>query len=63
MGASPSQVPAGAKYEEQSLGRVLTSPFARGTGLGKELLQRALQIVPEKNVRIGAQQYLEKFYG
>ncbi len=58
------QVPAGAKYDEQSLGRVLTSPFARGTGLGKELLRRGLELVVSgKNVRIGAQQYLEKFYG
>jgi ElaA protein len=60
-------VPAGVKFAEPSLGRVITAPEARGTGLGKQLvaeglarLARAYGPVP---VRIGAQKYLERFYG
>lgn len=59
-------VPPGLKYPEASLGRVITSQFARGTGIGKELLTRGVaacqQLHPEHAIRIGAQQYLEKFY-
>ncbi|MFC0351988.1 GNAT family N-acetyltransferase [Undibacterium danionis] len=59
-------VPPGLKYPEASLGRVMTSQFARGTGIGKELLRRGVaacqQLHPEHAIRIGAQQYLEKFY-
>jgi ElaA protein len=56
-------VPAGVKFAEVSIGRVITAPEARGTGLGKELMQRALAAVGAVTVRIGAQAHLEKFYG
>jgi len=56
-------VPAGLKFAEVSLGRVVTAPEARGTGLGRELLRRGLASVGALPVRIGAQAYLEKFYG
>jgi ElaA protein len=56
----------GAKYTEMSLGRVVTAPFARGSGIGKQLLEqgiaRALAQYPGHDIRIGAQQYLERFY-
>jgi ElaA protein len=56
----------GVKYTEMSLGRVLTAPFARGTGIGRELVKRgiahALQQHPGHDIRIGAQLYLERFY-
>jgi ElaA protein len=54
------------KYREPSIGRVLTVMQARGTGLGKELLMKALLNIekeyPGQSVRISAQQYLRKFY-
>jgi ElaA protein len=56
----------GVKYTEMSLGRVLTAPSARGTGIGRKLLEqgiaRAEALHPGHRFRIGAQQYLEKFY-
>jgi ElaA protein len=55
-------VPAGVKYEEVSLGRIVTAPAARGTGLGRILVGRGLAAVGAVPVRIGAQAYLERFY-
>ncbi len=56
----------GVKYPEMSLGRVLTAFEARGTGIGKALLERGIwhaeQQHPGHRIRIGAQQYLERFY-
>jgi ElaA protein len=56
----------GAKYEEMSLGRVLTAQAARRTGAGRELLARGIDFAerqhPGHRIRIGAQQYLERFY-
>ena len=56
-------VPAGVKFAEVSLGRVVTAPEARGAGLGRELVRRGLASVGAVAVRIGAQAHLEKFYG
>lgn len=59
-------VPPGLKYAEVSLGRVVSSQAARGTGIGKQLLAKALELVekihPGVAVRIQAQAYLENFY-
>lgn len=55
-------VPAGVTYEEVSLGRIVTAPAARGTGLGRILVGRGLAAVGAVPVRIGAQAYLERFY-
>src|SRR5262249_48722402 len=55
-------VPAGAKFAEPSMGRVITAPETRGTGLGKELMRRALAAVGPVAIRIGAQAHLERFY-
>ncbi|UGQ46281.1 GNAT family N-acetyltransferase [Massilia endophytica] len=56
----------GAKYAEMSLGRVLTTEAARGSGIGRQLIaegiRRAEALHPGHRFRIGAQQYLEKFY-
>lgn len=56
----------GAKYEEASLGRVMTTQAARGLGIGRELVARGVgyveQLYPGHRIRIGAQAYLEKFY-
>jgi ElaA protein len=59
-------LPPGAKYEEPSLGRIVTSPEARRRGLGRPLvaegLRRAATLFGVRAVRIGAQKYLEQFY-
>jgi ElaA protein len=60
-------VPPGLIYKEPSIGRVATSPSARRTGLGKELMQRTIAEVNKLYgnipIRIGAQFYLLSFYG
>lgn len=59
-------IPPGVKFAEASIGRVLTTDAARGTGLGRTLMEEALRrtdsLWPGKPVRIGAQQRLERFY-
>ncbi len=58
--------PAGVMYKEAALGRICTSPAHRGTGLGKELMNRSLnemeRCFPGQPIRIGAQTYLNEFY-
>ena len=60
-------VPPGLKYAEPSIGRVLTASTARRSGAGRELMHEAVRrtqaLWPGQPIRIGAQQYLEKFYG
>jgi ElaA protein len=60
-------VPPGAKFAEPSIGRVLTTGSARRSGAGRELMRRAVdhatRLWPGRALRIGAQQYLERFYG
>jgi ElaA protein len=59
-------IPAGISYSECSIGRVVTSPVARGKGLGKELMRGSIQRIREifhtGSIRIGAQLYLQHFY-
>jgi ElaA protein len=55
-------VPAGVKFAEQAIGRVITAPEARGTGLGKELMKRAIAACAAGPIRLGAQAHLERFY-
>lgn len=56
----------GIKYNETSIGRVLTSEKGRGKNLGKQLIQYALETIENRfktlEVRISAQDYLLKFY-
>ena len=60
-------VPPGIKFPEASIGRVITPEAGRGRGLGRELMARAVdranELWPGQALRIGAQQYLERFYG
>ncbi len=56
-------LPAGTKFADVSIGRVVTDPEVRGTGLGKELMRRGLAAAGPVPVRIGAQAHLERFYG
>ena len=57
----------GRKYAEPSIGRVITTSRARGTGLGRELVRRAVAhcnaAFPGQGIRISAQTRLERFYG
>ena len=56
----------GVKYPEPSIGRVLTTTAARGTGLGRELVRRAVAHTvaahPGQGIRISAQAHLDAFY-
>jgi ElaA protein len=59
-------VAPGVKYAEPSIGRVLTMLPARRSGLGRELVGRAVRLCtdtyPGRLIRIGAQSRLEHFY-
>ena len=59
-------VPAGLSYAETSIGRVITAPSVRGTGLGKVLMELSIQhcerLFGLGPIRIGAQTYALGFY-
>ncbi len=59
-------VEPGVKYAEPSIGRILTTEAARGSGLGRELVRRAVghcaELFPGRAIRISAQSRLEAFY-
>lgn len=56
----------GVAYEDASIGRVVTAPAHRGAGIGRLLMHRAIEECARLHagaaIRIGAQQYLERFY-
>jgi ElaA protein len=57
----------GIAYDDYpSIGRVVSSPKARGTGIGKILMQESIkacgQLFDEVPIKIGAQLYLKAFY-
>lgn len=60
-------LPPGLAFTEPSIGRVVTALSHRGTGTGKTLFQKGLEIClaeyGERPIRIGAQYYLVGFYG
>lgn len=57
---------AGLSYEEVAIGRVIVSPAHRRRGFGQELMRQAIAycevLYGAQPIRIGAQQYLERFY-
>lgn len=59
-------VPPGVIFTEPSLGRIITSVDARGTGLGRLLvaegIRRVVAMYGNAAIRIGAQRYLVGFY-
>lgn len=59
-------VPAGISYVESSIGRIVSSPAARGRGIGRELLIQSIATLytlhGKGDIRIGAQYYLKNFY-
>lgn len=56
----------GVRYTEASVGRIVTAPEVRGTGVGKILMAEALrrmeELMPGQVVKIAAQRRLENFY-
>lgn len=56
----------GIKYNEASIGRVLTTGKARGKNLGKQLIAYAVETIENRfhtsEIRISAQDYLLRFY-
>ena len=56
----------GVRYDEGSIGRVVTGPDVRGTGKGRALMAEALRrfdsLAPGQPIRIAAQRRLEDFY-
>lgn len=58
-------VPAGNKFDNPSIGRIAVQKNYRKRGIGKEMIQKALEILSTKNaeiVIIEAQSYLLDFY-
>lgn len=60
-------LPEGLSYDGYvSIGRVVSSPAARGTGAGKILIRRSIDmcrhLFGNQPIKIGAQTYLLKFY-
>jgi ElaA protein len=55
-------LPAGVKYPEIAIGRVVVDADYRKHGLGRELMTRALARTGGHATRVQAQAYLEKFY-
>ena len=53
--------------EAPAIGRVVTAPEVRRTGAGRALMRSAIdqvkRLYPGQPIRLGAQRYLEKFYG
>lgn len=67
LAAAARILPPGVRFDEPSIGRVLTCGGWRGTGLGRELMRRALDVCvsnwPDAPVRVSAQSHLQRFYG
>ena len=60
-------LPKGISYDKYaSIGRVVSSPSVRGTGIGKILMEKSIEemkrLFPNDPIKIGAQTYLLKFY-
>ncbi|KAA2244459.1 GNAT family N-acetyltransferase [Chitinophaga agrisoli] len=56
----------GIKFDMASIGRVITAMEVRRTGAGRELMIKSIAVLEERYgkqpIKIGAQQYLHKFY-
>ena len=58
--------PPGVKFKEASIGRVLTHPAVRRSGLGRAVMAEALQRIADAewgpSIRLAAQMHLQGFY-
>lgn len=56
----------GISYSESSIGRIVSSPSVRKTGMGKKLVEESIRQIKNLfktgTIRIGAQLYLKTFY-
>ncbi len=56
----------GISYSESSIGRIVSSPAVRKTGMGKKLVSESIEQIKNlfktDTIRIGAQFYLKAFY-
>ena len=56
----------GDYFKHASIGRVVTHPSYRGKNFGKQIMQKAIDIITndlqENTIEISAQTYLKKFY-
>jgi ElaA protein len=59
-------LPLEISYSESSIGRIVTSPNARGNGIGRALVKQSIEelyiLFGKIPIKIGAQLYLQKFY-
>lgn len=59
-------IPPGITFKNASIGRVAVSKKHRGVNLGREIMEVAIghlnELYPGQTIKIGAQQYLNKFY-
>ena len=59
-------VPPGVSYEMASIGRVITLQSTRGSGVGKQLMEKSIgeaeRLFGKTPIKIGAQLYLREFY-
>lgn len=59
-------LPPDLSYDEASIGRVVIRASHRGQGLGRPMMQQAIdyivRVLKEDRIKIGAQAYLEAFY-
>ncbi len=60
-------LPPASAFNQMSIGRVVSAPEYRNTGIGRKLMQRAIemccQLFGKGQIKIGAQLYLKRFYG
>ncbi|MFM1858111.1 MAG: hypothetical protein RLZ05_1171 [Bacteroidota bacterium] len=60
-------LPPGLAYENCSIGRVVTAASVRRQGIGRLLMKKSIEacqhLFNSQDIEIGAQLYLEKFYG
>lgn len=59
-------LPPGVVYTDPAIGRVVTSPSNRKSGLGRELMNRSIKhcenLFGKTSITLSAQAYLKKFY-
>ncbi len=59
-------LPAGVRFHQVSIGRVVVHPKYRGREIGKLIMRRAITYAQEsmlaKEIKVSAQLYLKKFY-
>jgi ElaA protein len=66
LGAYTRIVPPGVAYDQPAIGRVVTSPSLRGSGIGRTLMEKSIEktnlLYGNTEIKVGAQLYLKKFY-